>query len=537
MNKIFQLNFLGVADSSSSTLNALRGVFSSAFGLSEEQIETIFLSAPVTLIESSNKEDLIPIYEFLKSASAHVIIEEIFDENDEEEDSDDDNPAEFDLSDEEHDSLEVEKVAQGISAPQTKIVASSEEVSFDFDSGNLEDSPPLIANDPVKSKKTEEDLAIFSFDDQEDEEEDDDQPEEFDQISNNANEQDISLSFDTEDEVVAPNLAKVNSAKLISDSIINSPEAPLKSNALKLNFDIKPKDQVFLENLKKQREDSVVKITDEEIELKDGPVIIPEGLASTGFDNIIHKSTQNTTEVFRPRKPIIQKETLQYLIPILIGCSFVLVGSFLILPKPEEPNQATSAAQSVEPVNSNKANPTTEITKANSLNSKYYGKSVDQDVIVEGTLTRYSNELKNISLVITPPPPQALTPEDLVLNKKLPPWIEKLTVDQLTLNPSKGDSSFLGIAKARIFVNYDQQKYRLIVPVAVRAVLNKDWNTARVAVVLKAGIKDPPEVPYLVEIEGNGQHKVYLKSIFEVSEVMEEVEVTAEATSAEAPSK
>ncbi len=515
MNKIFQLNFLGVADSSSSTLNSLREVFITNFGLNEEQIETIFLSAPVTLIESNNREELLPIYEFLKSALAKVIIEEIT----EEEGEDDDEESAFDFSEEDDDDdLPVEKESETTGA--RILHSSNEEVSFDFDSGEeaiepAEFKPTEVVN-PIKNIPED---TVFSFDDQEDADlEEEEEPVILNQISNNANDDDISLSFESFDEE-EPNLHSVNSAKLSSEAISRQEDSPLKSNALKLNFDIKPKDQVFLENLKRQREESKVEIKDEEIELKDGPIISPDSLASTGFDNIIHKSAHGKSDIYTPRKPLIPKETLQYLIPIIIGCSFVVVGSILILPQTEVPKPLATTIIAKTSV----ATSTTSESESTPVSSKYYGKSENQDVIVEGTLTRYDKELRNISLSITPPPPQALTPEDLVLNKKLPPWIEKLTLDQFKLNPAKDDDSFLGVTKARIFVNYDQHKYRLIVPVAVRAVLNKGWNTARVAVVMKVGIKDPPEVPFLIDISPNGQHKMYLKSVFEVVAVSDEV--------------
>jgi hypothetical protein len=175
------------------------------------------------------------------------------------------------------------------------------------------------------------------------------------------------------------------------------------------------------------------------------------------------------------------------IIPIIIGCLVLGIGNWFFFTSADDTGfssqmvEQTIAKDVREAKAAKKQAAKAAAVKAGdkqSVAQQLTGASDINGITSELTAVLADGTLSDIKLSFKTEAPPALTPEEIVLNKKKAPWISQVVVERIVLAQAE-DGKISGSGQAKVYIDYDRSRHRDLTEVTITGLLKKKTGTLK----------------------------------------------------------
>ena len=509
MQKKFELVFHGPKDDSKESLDAMKDSLVTDLGLGLEEASNLLANYPITLSESTERSEIEPLYQFLESINAKVEIKEsllsvalkldsnlapITETNElplsQEEES---SSLEFNETEQTNQTVEIPVSTQETSKNDTESASQADdfEFSLSFEDNSSDSSSPgsPTVKIPAATSASESLLSVS-------------ETTEISLEATTETEEELSLDLASEESESGLTLEPSPDEPVVTIEEANNNDeifAELDDESSGISFESEPEET----NPPKKIESSRPSEAQQALNATEDPGAITVMAKSVGRSKTFLDLRADNKMRFKASK------ALEYLIPIGIGIAIILVSAKMIFPSPEIEN--TKANVRTAKVAKKPARPVERKT----VHAKFSGENEVDELKTKAFITTTNLTINNARIEISPPPPEILTPEDVVRNRTTPPWIDNIIIESLkfTKSPKEDEESFLGLTKTRLYVSLKNEKIRVVVPVAARAAFIDDGKKVKLAVLIKHGYKKVNQNEnFKIEVDENDRVSFFIRA-------------------------
>jgi hypothetical protein len=207
-------------------------------------------------------------------------------------------------------------------------------------------------------------------------------------------------------------------------------------------------------------------------------------------------------------KRLVSKLHLDIAVPAILGCLVLGFANYFYFSGDKAPSWNSSFDEAIQSANEKAA-------------SAVKAPKGPQATIVEGTTTTPTVHIKSSFTVtndrisgylieITTPQPPAQTPEEIVNGVIQNPWLRKVEVRDLKLKVAE-DGSLTAEGPVRTFVEYKNERLRVVSKATVTGTFNKDTKAISIKVSVSTGYDNSPEgLGAGIEAVAGGRFKLYV---------------------------
>ncbi len=144
----------------------------------------------------------------------------------------------------------------------------------------------------------------------------------------------------------------------------------------------------------------------------------------------------------------------------------------------------------------------------------FFVKFKNENYNLNGKYEYLDGKLIKITINISTPQPNSLTDLELVNKVEPPPWIKRITLENLKIT-NKDNQEFLGLGTANIFVIFGKEQYRMGADAVITGIFNVDKKEVMSKLLLNKGFSElPKDSDYVLEHEGGKLFNLFISSDF-----------------------